>query len=242
MIENSTIRFRGMLLIAALLCFAAGLWWILSPLLFDVEDWEARLVPVTLLPPSWVASSVGLEPDYAGTLALFFGTLLLAQWMFLRPRRNWKIRMAETGRPLTTAVAAAAFMAMMLSFGAFAVLAEIFGIWDDVVNDDWWQSLVGINLVLWLLWAVVFHFRWKNGTRFDQLEAMVKGLITGSALELVVAAGVFVWKTDEEDCYCARGSYVGLVFAGTVLLWAFGPGLLFLFLREARYVRKAPQS
>jgi hypothetical protein len=48
---------------------------------------------------------------------------------------------------------------------------------------------------------------------------------------------VYVWKTDEDDCWCARGSYTALVFSATVMLWAFGPGLLFLFLREARYRR-----
>ncbi len=31
------------------------------------------------------------------------------------------------------------------------------------------------------------------------------------------------------------GSYAGLVLGATVMIWAFGPGLLFLFLREARY-------
>jgi hypothetical protein len=241
--ENSTTRLRGMLLVAALLCLAAGLWWAVSPLLFDIEDGDVRLVPVRLLPTYWILFPLGDDSDgYPGTLALFLGTLLLTEWMFLRPRKGWKIRMVETGRPLKTAVAAAAFMAMMLTFGAFAVLAELLGFWNQLLDDDSWKLLMGANLVLWLLWALIFHFRFRNGTRLEQLEAMARGLITGSLLELVVAAGVFVWKTDEEDCYCARGSYVGLVFAGTVLLWAFGPGLVFLFLREARYRRKARQS
>jgi hypothetical protein len=35
-------------------------------------------------------------------------------------------------------------------------------------------------------------------------------------------------------------SYTGLVFGATVMIWAFGPGLLFLFLREQGYRRPPP--
>jgi hypothetical protein len=39
---------------------------------------------------------------------------------------------------------------------------------------------------------------------------------------------------DRKDygCYCAAGSYTGLVLGGTVPIWAFGPALILLFLRE----------
>jgi hypothetical protein len=206
-------------------------------------DQDVRLAPIGLLPISWLAEILDPESNsYLAQLALFLGTLLVTQWMFLRPRQGFHLRLAETGRPLKTAVFAAAFMAMMISFGGFALLAEIVGVWDDVAGGEDWELLVVLNLVLWLAWAVVFHFHWRKGTRFQQLEGMARSLIRGSLLELIVAAGVFVWKTDEEDCYCVRGSYVGLVFSATVMIWAFGPGLRFLFLREARYTRRLPHS
>lgn len=144
----------------------------------------------------------------------------------------------ETARPMKTAVAAAAFMAMMLSFGAFAISMELFDVWGRFAGDEEWAvSLVGAVVVLWLLWAIVFHAYWRKGTRFQQLRAMARGLIVGSLLELFVAIGVFVWKSDSDNCYCLRGSYTGLVFGATVMIWAFGPGLLFLFLREQTYGR-----
>ncbi len=231
-----------MLLVSALLCLIAGLWWTVGPFLSGNDDRGAeRLAPVALLPTTWFGDYAGLEND-AGNVALFFGSLLLAQWMLLRPRSGWKIRLTETGRPLKTAVVAAAFMAMMLSSGATAVLMELVGVWDDVGSDENWELLIAGNLALWLLWGIVFHFHWRNGTRFQQLRAMARGLIIGSLLELIVAAGVFAWKTDEENCYCFRGSYVGLVFGATVMIWSFGPGLILLFLREARYAERIRQS
>ena len=49
----------------------------------------------------------------------------------------------------------------------------------------------------------------------------------------------FQWNPHDEDCWCARGSWTGLVFGGTVLIWAFGPALIPLFFRQAQLVRRA---
>jgi len=236
-------RFRWVLLVLALTCLFAGLWWTAGPLLSgDHDEGSVRIAPLVFLPTPWLAAFLGIDSefqDYRVQLALFLGLLLLTQWMFLRPRRGWKVLLSETARPMKTAVAAAAFMAMMLSFGAIAVSMELFGVWDDVAGDEEWAKLlVGAVVVLWLLWTIVFFVYWRKGTRFQQLRTMARGLIVGSILELFVAVGVFVWKPDSDDCWCLRGSYTGLVFSATVMIWAFGPGLLFLFMREARYHRE----
>jgi hypothetical protein len=230
----SAVWFRWLFLALALACLAAALWWIAAPLLYgDLDEASERTVPLSLL--------TGLSSDshaiYLVHLALFFGALLLTQWMFLRPRRGWSVRLTETGRPMTSAMLASALMAMMLSLAGIATLLELFELWDDVVQGNRWLAIPVGAWILWLLWAGVFYAYWTKGTRFEQLKGMARGLIAGSVLELLVSTGVFVWKTDEENCYCARGSYVGLVFGATVMIWAFGPGLVFLFLREARYGR-----
>jgi len=36
----------------------------------------------------------------------------------------------------------------------------------------------------------------------------------------------------QRECYCCRGTYTTLILAGTVLLWAFGPGIVLLYMRE----------
>jgi len=56
------------------------------------------------------------------------------------------------------------------------------------------------------------------------LEVLVSGPI--QALTAEHAGGI------KENCYCAKGSYTGLVFGLTALLWLFGPGVAFLALRE----------
>jgi len=232
-------RFRWVLLVLALICFAAGLWWIAGPLLYgDADEGTTR----TALPLGLLTGLTGLDSDplYRVHLALFVGALLLTEWMFLRPRRGWAVRLSESARPMRTAVAAAALMAMMLSLGGIATLLELVGLWDDVIDEDRWVAVTVSTWIVWVLWAGVFYAFWRKGTRFEQLRQMAHGLIVGSLLELVVAAGVFIWKSDDDNCWCARGSYAGLVFGATVMIWAFGPGLLFLFLRQSRYHRADP--
>ena len=57
-------------------------------------------------------------------------------------------------------------------------------------------------------------------------------MIVGSVLEVFIAVPVHVWAARQRECYCCRGTYTTLVLAGTVLLWAFGPGIILLYWRE----------
>ncbi len=236
-------RFRWVLLVLGLACLLAGLGWIAGPLLFgDAENGGVAMAPIIWWLPNALLNFV-LDDDsesttYAIHLAIFLGGMLLTQWMFLGPRRGWTVRLGETARPMRTAVVAAAFMAMMLSLGGAATLLELVGLWDDATQGERVATAIPVGAwIVWVLWTGVFFLYWREGTRFEHSKRMAHRLIVGSILELIVASGVFIWKSDDDNCWCARGSYAGLVFGATVMIWAFGPGLLFLFLREARYRR-----
>ena len=180
------------------------------------------------------------EWGYGVNVAIVLGVLLLAQWAFLRPGRGWTVRVTTVGRPLKSAVIAAALMAMLLTIGAIALLLEL---------PDWWATIMGIDddafaggwgitgvwaamLVAWGVWAWIFFVYWKQGDRYTQMGKMIRGLVAGSVLEIFVAVPVHVWAVRQRECYCCRGTYVTLVFAGAVLLFAFGPGIVLLYARE----------
>jgi hypothetical protein len=167
--------------------------------------------------------------------------LLLAQWAFLRPGGGWTVRVTTVGRPLRTAVIAAALMAMLLTIGAIALLLEL---------PDWWATILGESdespfaggwgitgiwaamLIAWGVWAWIFFVYWRQGDRYTQMGKMIRGLVAGSVLEILVAVPVHVWAVRQRECYCCRGTYATLVFAGAVLLFAFGPGIVLLYARE----------
>lgn len=169
--------------------------------------------------------------DNAVTLTLFLGFILLTQWLFLLPRRHWRVRLAQTGRPMGTSVLTAALMATLLSVGMGATLL-------DLSSRNWLEqigSLTGfytILLVLWLLWTIVFFLYWRSKDRLTRLSWMLNCLITGSIIDLFVAIGVYAWNPQQDDCWCARGAYTGLVLGATVMIWVFGPGVLLLFLHR----------
>ena len=239
-------RFRWVLLVLGIGYTLLALVWMLVPYASEYLDANYAGLFGTPLSP-WEDIS---EWGYAVNLVLVVGLILLAQWAFLRPGRVWTARLTVKGRPLKSAVIAAAALAMLLTIGAFALLLDLAGhlgfpdTWGWLMNDDstrtasasgepewglWFWLLV---LGVWAFWAWVFFVYWRQGDRYTQLGRMIRALIAGSLVEAFVAIPAHIWTSRPRDCYCERNTYTTLVFCGTVLLWAFGPGIVLLFLHE----------
>ena len=186
----------------------------LGPLSHLIEDWE----------------SCGYLLFVFIYLAFFFMT----QWFFLRPRHIWKVRLEATGRPMKRSAIAAAFAITLLSMGLLYSILDLFS--EDFFGEfSSIHPVLGclfllIHLFLWCFWSVIFCIYWRQSEHYTWVGRVIRGLIAGSVLELFVA--VPVYATRQEDCYCARGSYASLIFGATVLLWAFGPAVFLLFIRE----------
>ena len=242
--SNIVYWLRWAILLIGLTCISTGLIGIVVEMLVQNENEVTG--EAILLVPFWFTLLLTGGNDWLfggeGVLLIiifFLGVILRAQWLVLRPRQDWQVKLAETGRPMKTARAAAAFMAMLLSVGVIATLLEIQSpeSWKEIINSR--TGFYAVMLFFWVLWAVVFYVYWKEGERFTQLGDMIRDLVVGSFLELFIAIGVYAWNPhDKNDCYCERGSFTGLVFGATVMIWAFGPGLLLLFLKKHRDKRE----
>ena len=228
--QERAYRLRRVVLVLAGLCLAAGLFWVFSPLFSN----EAGLIGVPI--PwiiSWIAGDSMGRP-YLPDVLIFLGLFFAAQWFFLGPAKWWHINLAETARPMKRSVVIAACAAMLITVGFFATLLGPTGGW-AWLYDFGTAGIVGIwiaMLLIWAGWGVVFFIYWRGGDRCTQLTKMIRGIIAGSILEMLIATGVFALNPRNEECYCARGSYTGLIFGGTALLWAFGPGVILLYMRE----------
>ena len=239
-------RLRRYLLIVGVAFELAGLAWVFGPYLrplFRMNFEPAGLIGTPLCLP---------DPDddwvYLGNALVVLGLLLLAQWAFLRPGRLLSIRLTTRGRPLKGAVVVAAAMLMLLTLGAFALLLEMLSLWKRFASpvdygpalSSWggiWAGMLGV----WAIWAALFLRYWRDGDRYTQLGRVVRALVAGSVVEAIIAAPVQALVSRQDHCYCERGSYTTLICAGAVLFWAFGPGIVLLFLRENyRRVRLFP--
>jgi hypothetical protein len=137
----------------------------------------------------------------------------------------------------------AAFAIALLSIG---LLYSMLDLLPEVTFDnkpyfscEWFSLhyiLLLIPLTLWCFWSVIFCIYWRQSDHYTWVGKVLRALIAGTILELFVSIPIFA--TRQDDCYCAKGSYAGIIFGATVLLWAFGPAVFLLFLREKRRIEK----
>ena len=226
-------RFRWAILLVGLSCWVVAAWWVVFP---DDDAKRWGLVGTPMMWGSWVCDRLGvIEGDGRAMVdgCLVIGVVLLLQWLFLAPRRGWAVEMTAVSRPMKRSILAAGFMAMLLTAGVIAGVLEFLGWWRNYFERES-DAFVhwAVMIVLWGLWSAVFFVYWRQGDRYTQWGRMIRGLLAGSVLELLIAAPIQAFYHNRSNCYCARGSYTGLVFGATVVLWAFGPGVVLLFLRE----------
>ncbi len=218
--------FRRTILIVGILYVVGAVGWCFSPLIG--ENFMGVVgTPLVVVP-------INTTGEYAYLATGIIGAILLAQWAFLRPRQGWRPQLLATGRPMKSVVIAASAMAMLLTIGGIWIVLEIGDGWVWIVEEEsnFWWVWMGM-LVVWAFWAWIFFVYWRQGDRYTQLGRMIRALLAGSFLEAIVAIPAHILVMRQRDCYCLRGTYTALVFAGIVLLWAFGPGIILLYMRES---------
>jgi hypothetical protein len=229
--------FRWLLLVFWILGIGLGIWWTFGVLLdkgAGLMGTPAIAFPVPLYPALREMDRL----HYLIFVAFYLGLFFLSQWFFLRPRRIWKIKVQPEGRPMKLSAIGAAFAVALLSIGLFYSLLDLLpkAAFEDgppYFACKWFSyhhTLLFVPPALWCLWSALFYIYQRERDHYTWVGKVLRALVGGTILELFVSIPIYV--TRQEDCYCVRGSYAGLVFGTTVLLWAFGPGVFLLFIRE----------
>jgi hypothetical protein len=230
---------RRALLVAAIIFQLAGAVWVFGPYLSILQPWLGAGLIGT---PAAVLFTLTNESSYIGDAIGYVGLFFLTQWWFLSPRGQWKIAVTTQGRSMKRAVVVAALMVTFLTAGLVATLLEIPNLWGKTVESVTLPGIWAAMLLVWAVWTCVFYVYWRQTNRYTWAGKVIRALITGSVLELIIAAPVQAMTYHRDDCFCGRGSYTGVVFGGTVLLWAFGPGVAMLLLREKRRMHEITGS
>ncbi len=242
--KKKAALFRWFLLVMWVLCLGLGIWWILA-FLWDkgmgLGGTPSLAFPVPLFP---VLEKTPEPWGYVLFVIIYLAFFFLTQWFFLCPHRIWKIKVQPQGRPMKTSAIAAAFAIALLSIGLLYSMLDLlpevtFDTTSPYLACEWFSLnyiLLLIPLTLWCFWSVIFCIYWRQSDHYTWVGKVLRALIAGTILELFVSIPIFA--TREDDCYCARGSYAGIIFGATVLLWAFGPAVFLLFLREKHRIEK----
>lgn len=84
----------------------------------------------------------------------------------------------------------------------------------------------------WTFWALQFYRMYSDSNPKKSMNAMVTTLMAGSVLELLVAIPSHIIMRNRGDCCAPAFSFMGILLGVSVALFAFGPGLVFLYLKR----------
>lgn len=134
-------------------------------------------------------------------------------------------------RRLVLPVIVAAVMMTVLVAAFCFCLAELLYLDDKnwIVYPFW--IIVGLS---WILWSIVFFIMYRDTERYKTLRNLVAALIAGSLIELLVAIPSHIIVSRRPGCFVGMMTACGIIAGIFVMLWAFGPGITLLFLRERR--------
>ncbi len=98
-------------------------------------------------------------------------------------------------------------------------------------------AILAVALLAWVGWAWVFYRSWRAEVSEDWVARICRFLLAGSILELLVAVPCHIASRRREDCCAHFGTFLGLATGTAVMLFSFGPGVLFLFAERMRRKR-----
>jgi len=199
----------------ALLALPLGLFWKM-----DAREW------MQYVPWAW-----GVAAVFAGAQASLL--IVPADLARERPvgRRRLLIPVVTTGLLLCLLMLAAIGSVLAVSCG------------DDPDRKIGPKLLPWLPLpFLWGVWGWVFRAYFKARDPAALLARLMKGMLRGSVLELLVAVPCHVIVRRRDDCCAPAATFAGIVTGLSLMLMSFGPGVLFLFARRFRDLRRAQTS
>jgi hypothetical protein len=154
------------------------------------------------------------------------GVMGLCQYALLALPVRVASRRPETAGAIWPTVLAGAFMMALLAVGAGASLSEL---GDNGIPPSVGRIILGLALTSWLGWSIQF---WRTARRTPGAAAIkrqTRTLLAGSVLELLIAVPSHIIVRHRHVCCAGLLTFFGLTCGVSVMLFAFGPAVFFLF-------------
>lgn len=126
----------------------------------------------------------------------------------------------------------AGVLAAFISSGIFVGLADLVAViaFDSTIEDlDHGEAhLAGVAIVLlgWIPWTLLIAAYTRNLWADRVVGRAVKVLFAATGVEFILLIPIDVMVRRRTDCYCATGTFWGLVAAAVSVMVLAGPGLL----------------
>ena len=135
-------------------------------------------------------------------------------------------------RPIGKAPLLLSIVAGALMMG-FLLAGVIFAIAESMLQETAYKPtsliiLAGLVL-MWVLWSCIFY-RWSKGAQpCDFIDKQCRALFRGSVLQLLIVVPAHVYVRQKDYCCAGYGTFFGIAFGLSVMLFSFGPGVFFLY-------------
>ena len=197
----------------------------------------ASAVMVLIVPLGMI--SFGYFPDGREIVAALrsWQLWLLVLFMFISQLALLAVPVRVASRSAGVAAArlvtllAAAFMMGLLVFGASASIYEFMTRLEGK-SGPWWPVCLGLGS--WLFWSFFFYRSSKSLTYQTTISQQRKMLLSGSILDLLIAVPTHIVARQRDYCCAGMMTFIGLTAGVSVMLFAFGPALYFLFTERWR--------
>lgn len=230
--------------LAAVLLMGLGL----LVLLLVRDRWAATVVALygmALIALMWPLVSLAFQQDPLDTVQLYtawpfwlwFDVMLISQAALLvvpvAKANRRPLKRSRLWKPLL----AGGLMAGLLVLGGSWSLFEFFSRKPMEDGGTQWGLLAG--LITWGVWTAAFYLTSRGREPTNVVATQCRLLLAGSILELLVAVPTHVIARSRDYCCAGLMTFVGLTVGFAVMLFAFGPGLFFLFVARWKQVRPA---
>lgn len=163
---------------------------------------------------------------------------LIAQAALLTVPVEMAAQRPVTKRSVMPLVISASLMMAILVAGVLFSLDEVFK--TNLCSIDIKNLLpVILFLFVWLFWGVVFLRLKKEKEAQGFLDHVCGLLLKGSILELLVTVPSHIYVRQRTECCAGIQTFMGIAFGLAVMLFSFGPGIYFLFVKRCRHLRRA---
>ena len=163
---------------------------------------------------------------------IFVSVMVACQVALLAVPVRVASRRPVTRGALWPTVLTAGLMMAILVMAAFFAMDEFI---TKGMTTPWisWAGL-GAGLLTWVIWSVVFFRASRTEAPRDLVTRQCRLLFQGSILELMIAVPTHIVARYRDYCCAGVMTFIGLTMGVSVMLFAFGPALYFLFAERWR--------
>lgn len=179
-----------------------------------------------LTPP--VLCFAGGDGDSLIIVLCWLGVMLLLQGLFIVGSGTIQLCRPMRRRRLVFPVAVASFMMALLLFALLLAGSELIHL---TGNDYTFWSVVGICVLSWAGWGLLFWHRYRESARHTVMARLALWMFSGSLLELLACVPMHVIVSRRPGCFVGILTMLGIIGGCCVMCFAFGPAIVLLFLR-----------